>query len=162
MKQLQLTDLVCVPTRVTSNSSSQIDVFLTTDVHCFDATRVYPFSGSDHCLIVSHFYSRGICADSPSHRIISVRNYQKLDKDKLDEIFKCDDVWDDVLSKFDDLSDCLECFNLIINGLLDLLVPLKNLRVRQRDCPWLSNASLTKERHLLILLIEKPRNLAVY
>ena len=81
-------------------------------------------------------------------RIISVRNYQKLDKDKLDEIFKCDDVWDDALSRFDDLSDCPECFNLIINGLLDLLVPLKNLRVRQRDCPWLSNASLTNARRL--------------
>ena len=148
MKQLQLTDLVCVPTRVTINSSSQIDVLLTTDVHCFDATRVYPFSGSDHCLIVSHFYSRGFRAGSPSHRIISVRNYQKLDKDKLDEIFMCDDIWDDVLSKFDNLSDCLECFNLIINGLLYKLVPLKNLRVRQRDCPWLSNASLTKARRL--------------
>jgi len=38
----------------------------------------------------------------------------------------------------------LESFNLIVNGLLDLLVPLKKLRVRQRDCPWLSDVSLTR------------------
>ena len=40
------------------------------------------------------------------------------------------------------VSDCLECFNLIMTGLLDLLVPLKKLRVRQQECPWLSNGSL--------------------
>jgi len=60
----------------------------------------------------------------------------------------CDDIWDDVLSKFDNLSDCLECFNLIITGLLDLLVPLKKLRVHQQDCPWLSDASLTRAHRL--------------
>ena len=39
---------------------------------------------------------------------------------------------------------CLKCFNLIVNGLLDLLVPLKKLRVHQCECPWLSNGSLAK------------------
>ena len=67
MKQLQLVDLVHVPTRVTMSSSSQIDVLITTDVQCFDSTGVYPFSGSDHHLIVSNFYTRGMCVDSLSH-----------------------------------------------------------------------------------------------
>ena len=53
-----------------------------------------------------------------------------------------------VLSCFNNVSDCLESFNLIVNGLLDLLVPLKKLRVRQRDCPWLSDVSLTRARRL--------------
>lgn len=57
-KQLQLVDLVCVPTRVTMDSSSQIDVLLTTDDECFKSTKVFPFTGSDHHLIVSHYYSR--------------------------------------------------------------------------------------------------------
>ena len=60
----------------------------------------------------------------------------------------CDDIWDDVFSSFDDLSDRLECFNLIMNGLLDLLVPLKKLRVRRQECPWLSNASLSAAHRL--------------
>ena len=58
----------------------------------------------------------------------------------------CDDVWDEVLSSFNDVSDCLECFNLIMNGLLDLLAPLKKLRVHQQECPWLFNASLSSAR----------------
>ena len=76
------------------------------------------------------------------------RNFQKLDIDKLDKLLSCDDIWDEVFSSFDDVSDCLECFNLIMTGLLDLLTPLKKLRVRQQVCPWLSNASLSTACHL--------------
>ena len=119
----------------------------------FDFTRVYPFSGSDHHLIVSHFYARGKCVDPPPHKLVVVRNFQKLDVMKLDEFLMCDDIWDDVLSRFDNISDCVECFNLIINGLLDLLVPLKKLRVRQKDFPWLFSPSLTRARHLMIAKI---------
>ena len=120
------------------SSSSQIDV------QCFDSTGVYPFSGSDHYLIVSNFYAKGMRVDSLSHQFVFVRNFQKLDTDKLNEFLMHDDIWDDVLSRFDNLSDCLECFNLIVNRLLDLLVPFTKLRVCQQDCPWLSSASLTK------------------
>jgi len=35
-----------------------------------------------------------------------------------------------------------------MNGLLDLLVPFKKIRVRQWECPWLSNGSLAKASHL--------------
>ena len=72
-------------------------MLLTTDSHCFNSTRVFPLSGSDHHLIVSHFYSRGLHVDSPSHRLVVTRNFQKLDVNKLDEILTCDDIWDDVV-----------------------------------------------------------------
>jgi len=49
---------------------------------------------------------------------------------------------------FDDVSDCLEYFNLILTGLLDLLAPLEKLRVCQQECPWLSNVSLSTSHHL--------------
>ena len=48
MRQLKLVDLVGEPTRVAINSSSQIDVLLTTDIQCFESTSVFPFSGIDH------------------------------------------------------------------------------------------------------------------
>jgi len=40
-------------------------------------------------------------------------------------------------------------FNLILTGLLDLLAPLFLLKVRQQECPWLSNVSLSTARCLL-------------
>ena len=71
-----------------------------------------------------------------------------LDVGKLNEVLACDDIWDNVSSKFDDPFDSLECFNLIMNELLDLLIPRKTLRVCNKDCPWLSSASLVRIRHL--------------
>ena len=59
-----------------------------------------------------------------------------------------DDIWDDVMPSFDNISDCVECFNEIVLGLLDILVPLKTLRVHHQSCPWLSSASLTQARRL--------------
>ena len=98
IKHLKLVDLVYAPTRVAENSFSQIDVLMTTDKHCFDVKSVFPFSGSDHHLIVSYFYSRGMHTDTSSHQLVVVRNYQKLDMDKLDEVLTCDDIWDNVFS----------------------------------------------------------------
>jgi len=149
LRQVQLTDIIGEPTRITINTSSQIDAILTTDPQCFDSTRG-SIDGSDHHLIVTHFYPRGICLDPPARKIISIRNFKKLDTEKLDELFMCDDIWDDVMSSFDNISDCVECFNEIVLGLLDMLclVPLKKLRVRHQNCPWLSSASLTEARHL--------------
>ena len=136
IRQFKIVDLVCAPTRVAMCSSSQIDVLMTTDVQCFESTSVLPFSSSDHHLIVSQFYSRGVCVNPPPHRFVVARNFQKLDTDTLDELLSCDDIWDEVFSAFDDISDCLECFNMIMARLLDLLVPFKKLRVRQQECPW--------------------------
>ena len=69
-----------------------------------------------------------------------------MDTGKLHEIFMCNDIWDDVI--YDNISDCVECFNEIVLGLLDTLVPLKTLRVHHQSCPWLSSASLTQARCL--------------
>ena len=99
-------------------------------------------------MIVTHFYPGGICLDPPSHKIISVGNFQKVDTGMLDEIIMCDDIWDDVMSCFDNISDCVECFNEIVLGLLDILLPLKKLRVHHQSLPWLSSASLTQARCL--------------
>jgi len=70
-------------------SSSQIDVLLK---KCFGSTGVFPFSGSNHHIIISHFYARDICVDPQPHQFIVARNFQKLDTDKLDMLFSCDDI----------------------------------------------------------------------
>ena len=97
-------------------SSSQIDVLMTTDVQCFESNKVFPFSGSDHLLMFSHFYSRGLFVDPPPHQFV-VRNFQKLNTTILDELITYDDIWDSVLSIFDYIPKWLEYFNLIMNGL---------------------------------------------
>ena len=59
---------------------------MTTDVQCFEFTKVFPFSGSDHHLIVSHFHSKGVCVDPPPQWFVVTRKFQKLDTAKLDSM----------------------------------------------------------------------------
>ena len=47
--------------------------YSSTDVNCFESTKVFPFSGSDQHLIVSHFYSRGVCNEPTSHQLVVAR-----------------------------------------------------------------------------------------
>ena len=96
MRQFQLVDLVCKPTRVTMSSSSQIDVLLTTDVQCFESTEVFPFSGSDHHIIISHFYASGICVDPQPHRfVISFLAVMIFGMRYLPLLMMCLTVWSD-------------------------------------------------------------------
>ena len=78
-----------------------------------------------------------ICVDPLPHQFVVARNFQKLDADKSDKLLSC---WDEVLSSFDDMSNCLECFNLRLGYWA--YSPLKKLRVRLQECLLLSNASL--------------------
>ena len=66
-----------------------------------------------------------------------------------------------MLSVLDDISECLECFNLIMNGLLDLLVPLKKLIefISGNALNWLSNGSLAKAHHLCDVYVAHCRAL---
>ena len=60
MKHINLTELVGQPTRVTSSSSSQIDIILSNVPDDFCDSTVVPCSCTDHYIILSHYYARGL------------------------------------------------------------------------------------------------------
>ena len=45
------------------------------------------------------------------------------------------DIWESVLS-IDNIDDCVNCFNSILVGLLDLICPYKWYRIRASCPPW--------------------------
>ena len=49
-------------------------MLMTINVQCFDSTGVYPFSGSDHHLIVSNFYARDMYVLVLCLRFVFVKN----------------------------------------------------------------------------------------
>ena len=51
-----------------------------------------------------------------------------LDSDLLCDLFT-DEPWDAVLS-FDNVSDTVQCFTTVLQGLLDFLIPERKIRVR--------------------------------
>ena len=65
---------------------------------------------------------------------MSMRQYHKIDSEMFDKVL-LDDCWSDVLS-VDDINVCTEAFTLVMQHVMNALVPLHNLRVRQRRFPW--------------------------
>ena len=57
-----------------------------------------------------------------------------------------DHIWHDVLS-FDDLDDSVLCFTIVLEGLLDFLVPLRKIRVKQNVNPWATSSDIIAARH---------------
>ena len=133
MNQFHLHELVQSPTRVTATTSSHLDLILTNSPSHFQATAAIPCGNSDHHFILTHFCARGIsqCSD---HKIISLRQYHKLDNELLDKIL-LDDSWS-VVFYVDDINVCTEAFTIVLKYFLDVLVPLRRLRVKRTSAPW--------------------------
>ena len=77
-----------------------------------------PFSASDHHLIILFLRAK---AGSVAHNYVHVRNYSKLDLDKVGDKLTVE-FWNDILP-FDNIDDNVECFSTCMKLLLDLLVP---------------------------------------
>ena len=57
-----------------------------------------------------------------------------------------DEVWNDVLS-FDEIFDAVECISVVFLELIDLLIPLYKVRVKQHASPLAANSEVIAARH---------------
>ena len=144
MRQFQLHELVQSPTRVTATTTSQLDLILTNIPGFFQNTVAIPFGGSDHHIVLTHFCARGI-SQSSEYRVIHSRRYIKLDKDMLEEML-LDNSWDDIFN-VTDVNVCAEAFTLVMRHILDIMIPLKKMRIKRTCSPWSHDADITAVRH---------------
>ena len=144
IKQFHLRELVQAQTRVTATSTSQLDLILTTIPCHFQSTTAIPFGASDHHMVLTHFCARGI-SQSSDHKIAYSRRYSKLNKNMLDDILS-GDFWDEIFS-IDDVNVCVEAFTLVIQHILDIMIPLKKMRIKRTCSPWSHDADVTIARH---------------
>ena len=144
MRHFHLHELVQSPTRVTATTTSQLDLILTNIPSYFQNTVAIPFGGSDHHIVLTHFCARGINRSSDC-RIVYSRCYRKLDKTMLEKVL-LDGSWDEIF-KVDDVSVCTEVFTLVMQYVLDAVLPLKKMRVKCTSHPWSHDADITVLRH---------------
>ena len=145
MNDFVLSDLFQGPTRVTESSCSHLDVFLTNNSCSFGDVSAVPCGFSDHHVVFGNYYCRRThgCI---GHKVIHARCYSKLDPLLLQDMLSEDSVWCDVLS-FDDIDDSVLCFTTVLEGLLDFLVPLCKIRIKQFVNPWATGGDITAARH---------------
>ena len=142
-KHLQLTELVQAPTRITNTTASLLDVILTNKPDCFRNTKSCLCSISDHNIIATHFIPRGVKIKRDP-KYVKLRKFQPLDEDLLMKLHEVD-IWDEV-TNFEDINDCVDCFNGVLIGLLDILFPAKWCQIRLNGQPWSQTSVLRKYR----------------
>ena len=93
---------------------------------------VKPIGFSDHHIVMETYLARRTHPPC-THRAVYARSYQKLDPQSLCDLFT-DGTWDAVFS-FNNVSDTVQCFTTVLQGLLDFLVPEHKICVRQNVSP---------------------------
>ena len=129
-KSLSLCQLVQEPTRITSVSSTLIDVIVTNMKDCFTDTAVHPFSISDHHLVSTQHVPRGLKSHNPE-KYITWRQLDKMTDEVFQKAMSIDHLWDDMLG-IEEIDDCLDCFNTILSDLVNVICPVKKRRVRAK------------------------------
>jgi len=144
MNYFHLHELVQSPTRVTVTTSSHLDLILTNTLGYFQNTTAIPFGGSDHHIVLTHFCARGINQSSDS-RILYSRCYSKLDKDMLEQVL-LDNAWNEIFN-VDDVNVCTEVFALVMQYIMDVMMPLRWKTIKGTCSPWNHDADITIARH---------------
>ena len=144
MNAFDLHEMFHGPTQITEATSTHLDVFLTNCSFAFTDLLVKPIGFSDHHIVMGTYLARRTHPPC-THKVIYARNYHKIDSDFLYDLFT-DEVWDAVFS-FDNVSDTVQCFTTVLQGLLDFLLPERKIRVRQHVGLWGAGVDVLAARH---------------
>ena len=130
--------LITKPTRVemrgTKVTKTLIDVLLSNKPELFKYSGNYYPSLSDHALIYGVLKER-VNPNKP--KVITFRGYKNFQAD----VFKqhlATAPWH-IAQLFDEVDDQVHAWNLLMNDILDELAPVKSMRVRDNDVPYMTS-----------------------
>ncbi|PFX15853.1 hypothetical protein AWC38_SpisGene19906 [Stylophora pistillata] len=128
-----LTYLIDKPTRTTVKSQTLLDVILRNKPELFTNCDVYDHGICDHAVVY------GVMTTRDKHiptKVISFRSLKNLrEKEFLSDLTSA--PWH-VGNIFDSLDDQYSYWNLLMNQVLDDHAPLRRMKVRARDVPYMN------------------------
>ena len=128
-----LSQMISKPTRVTRDSSSLLDVILTTNPHQVIQTTILENSISDHFTISALLRLK---APKPHRSRILIRTSKNYDSEKFSEdISKV--IWN-ALDEISNVNSRLEHFNTEFLRVLDLHAPVKHMSFKHRTSPFIT------------------------
>ena len=133
MINYQLTQLITDSTRVSSNSNSLIDVFITNSSESIISSGVYPLSVSDHDLI---YAIRKIGLPKGKPRYIECRNFKNFHEKQFTSSLKST-KWP-LINEFDDINKACDEWKSMFLEVIDKHAPCRSFRVRNKPCPWIN------------------------
>ena len=138
MRTCGLSQLIDVPTRVTDSCASIIDLIMVTDHDKIIQSGVLGIGLSDHMPIYcTRKIKRAVFND---HNTVRMRSLKGYTKDRLCQQLDSSD-WPGVLDCHD-VCEAWSQFKSIFLGVLDVVAPSKEIRIKQSTEPWLSSEIL--------------------
>ena len=132
--------MISEPIRVTSNTSTLIDLFITNNTKSIVHSGVYSLSISDHNLI---FAIRKIDIPRRSPRYVETRSFKKFNANAF-----LSDIKNSRLPQFDSnsvsVNETWHIWNNIFLNVLNKHAPRTVIKVRNKPAPWL-NSEIKKE-----------------
>ncbi len=132
-ESVNLTQLIKEPTRVTENSTSLIDVIMTSNVNLVENHGVVSSHISDHYLT---YVLVKLKMPKPSVSYICTRSYKNYESDRL--LADLQQVpWYEI-SLVDDVNEMLALFNERFLDVLEKHAPVKIVKIKNRRCPFVN------------------------
>lgn len=135
LESFNLTQLVNEPTRVTSQSSTLIDILVASDKDLINSIKVSDSNGiSDHFL-VSCFVT---CIKSKiSPKLVTYREFKYFNEERFQ--YDLHSINWDYIYTLHSADDMVDYFNCNIIKLFDLHAPLRTVKITKRRAPWLTD-----------------------
>ena len=138
-----LKQLITAATRVTSSSSSLIDQILSNCCEKICQSGTISIGLSDHFL--TYMTRKVVKGQISKHNFVKLRSMKHYSKDDFNSKLS-NKNWESVLSCLD-VEMAWDSFKDIFHSVLDIVAPLKEVRLKQRTEPWMNSDILQNIRH---------------
>ena len=138
----ELIQMIAEPTRVTSTSSSLIDVLITSTPNSFQRTGVLSTAFSDHLPIYGVL--RGPSVKPVKHRYIETRSFSRKSMERFNADLEL--VPWNVVEIFSDIDDKCYVWNTLFLATFNEHFPIRRKCIRQSTHPWLDKSILSTIR----------------
>ena len=147
---------ISCPTRVTKTTSTAVDLIFTNAPSKFSTSGVLEIAMTDHYLIYCVFGKGKLSVKSQSHKCKVVRSYKNFDEERLRQDIE-NIAWDPVY-KAPDLETMYDRFLSLLYSVIDRHAPMRKVRVKQKESPWMTRDILTMIRDRDKLKIKAKRS----
>ena len=135
LSSFDLYNVIAQPTRITSSSSTLLDLVITSNTSKIVNSGVFDPGLSDHCLVFAVVKFK---RDKAPPKIITTRNYKHVDIQPFQRDME-KTPWS-VLNIFDDIDDVEYAFNTLYNNIIKALIPERKVKIRSNSLPWITSA----------------------
>ena len=140
LKLFSLDQIITEPTRITPTSSSVLDHILCNNKDKISQSGTISVGLSDHLLT---FCTRKLCkVKSFSHNTVKIRSLKNYSKDELVTKLLLAD-WSKYFSS-SNVNEAWNAFKAIFTEILDIVAPVKEVRLKAQSEPWITTEILDK------------------